>query len=101
LRAPAMSSSSLHDALPISVAAVRSTYPLHYSDAYVAEHDAEIVARSLATSAMRSTPEGRAGQLAAVQEHDTYDRLPEITVPTLRSEEHTSELQSPDHLVCR
>src|SRR5438552_6539134 len=24
-----------------------------------------------------------------------------ITVPTDRSEEHTSELQSPDHLVCR
>ena len=64
-------------------AAVRSTYPLHYSDAYVAEHDAEIVARSLATSSMRSTPEGRAGQLAAVQEHDTYDRLPEIKAPTL------------------
>src|SRR5438552_22813 len=36
-----------------------------------------------ATSSMRSTPEGRAGQLAAVQEHDTYDRLPEIKAPTL------------------
>src|SRR5947208_4858559 len=23
------------------------------------------------------------------------------TLPTIRSEEHTSELQSPDHLVCR
>ncbi len=64
-------------------AAVRSTYPLHYSDEYVAAHDAEIVARALANQALRSTPEGRAGQLAAVQQHDTFDRLPQISAPTL------------------
>ena len=29
----------------------------------------------------------------------TYNRLP--TETSYRSEEHTSELQSPDHLVCR
>src|SRR5258708_13220651 len=28
-------------------------------------------------------------------------RLPRRTTPGSRSEEHTSELQSPDHLVCR
>src|SRR5258708_15408341 len=28
------------------------------------------------------------------------DRSPELTI-MMRSEEHTSELQSPDHLVCR
>src|SRR5258708_29918869 len=28
-------------------------------------------------------------------------KLPGFCLPALRSEEHTSELQSPDHLVCR
>jgi pimeloyl-ACP methyl ester carboxylesterase len=65
------------------VAAVRSTYPLHYSEAYVAAHDAEIVERSLANAHLRSTPEGRMGQLVAVNEHDTYGRLHQITAPTL------------------
>jgi pimeloyl-ACP methyl ester carboxylesterase len=63
--------------------AVRATYPLHYSDAYAAAHDAEIVARSLANQHLRSTPEGRAAQLAAVQAHDTYDALPRIKAPAL------------------
>ena len=63
--------------------AVRSTYFMHYSDAYAAAHDAEIVERSLANASLRATPEGRAGQLAAVQGHDTYERLREIAHPTL------------------
>ncbi len=64
-------------------AAVRVTYPLHYSDAYAAAHDEEIVARSRANEQLRSTPEGRAAQLAAVQAHDTGDALPGIATPTL------------------
>lgn len=64
-------------------AAVRSTYPLHYSDAYVAVHDAEIVERSLANAHLRSTAEGRAGQLEAVMQHDTLDRLPALAIPAL------------------
>ncbi|HYM27597.1 MAG TPA: alpha/beta hydrolase [Steroidobacteraceae bacterium] len=63
--------------------AVRSLYPLHYSDAFSAAHDAEIVERARATAALRSTAEGRAGQLAAVQAHDTLAELPRITAPTL------------------
>ncbi len=63
-------------------AAVRSTYALNYSDTYVAAHDAEIVARSLANAELRSTPEGRATQLAAVLAHDTQARLREIACPT-------------------
>lgn len=63
-------------------AAVRSTYALNYSDAYVAAHDAEIVARSLANAELRSTPEGRATQIAAAQAHDTQGRLREIACPT-------------------
>ena len=66
------------------VAAVRSTYALNYSDAYVAAHDTDIVARSLANAALRSTPEGRATQIAAVQAHDTHARLRQITCPTFR-----------------
>ena len=63
--------------------AVRATYPLNYSDAYAKAHDAEIVARSLANQHLRSTPEGRAAQLAAVQAHDTYALLPGVAAPTL------------------
>ncbi len=65
------------------VAAVRATYPLHYSEDYVAAHDAEIVARTLANEHLRSTAGGRAAQLAAVQGHNTFDRLGEIAAPTL------------------
>ena len=64
-------------------AAVRSTYPMHYSDAYVAAHDAEIVERALANAHLRSTPEGRAAQLEAVMQHDTLDRLGALSVATL------------------
>lgn len=64
-------------------AAVRSTYPLHYSDAYIAAHDAEIVERSLANAHLRSTPAGRMGQLVAVSQHDTFDRLATLATPTL------------------
>jgi 3-oxoadipate enol-lactonase len=74
-----MAAAQLADA----AAAVRSTYPLHYSDTYAATHDKEITARALANAHLRSTPAGRAGQLAAVSGHDTWERLPEIVAPTL------------------
>lgn len=64
-------------------AAVRSTYFLNYSDAYVAAHDAEIVARALKNAGLRSTPEGQASQMAAVQGHDTAAVLKDIRQPTL------------------
>ena len=64
------------------VESTRMRYPLHYSDAYIAEHDGEIIARSLATAHMRPTEFGRAGQLAAVQSHDVSARLGEIASPT-------------------
>ena len=64
------------------VESTRMRYPLHYSDAYIAEHDGEIIARSLATAHMRPPDAGRAGQLAAVQSHDVSSRLGEIAAPT-------------------
>jgi pimeloyl-ACP methyl ester carboxylesterase len=64
-------------------AAVRSTYFLNYSEAYAAAHDAEIVARAEQNAELRSTPEGRASQMAAVQGHDTDALLKDIRQPTL------------------
>ena len=63
-------------------AATRMRYPMHYSNAYIAAHDAEIVGHSIATAHLRSTAEGRNGQLAAVGTHDAYARLSQIASPT-------------------
>lgn len=65
------------------IEAVRSTYFINYSDAYVASHDGEIAERALRNQHLRSSPEGRATQIAAVQAHDTLRRLQEITQATL------------------
>src|SRR5207244_9712577 len=40
-------------------------------------------------------------QLHVVEGDVKSDRKPQRAGPQYRSEEHTSELQSPDHLVCR
>jgi pimeloyl-ACP methyl ester carboxylesterase len=64
-------------------AAMRSTYALNYSDEFVAEHDGLLAERALANQHLRSTPEGRASQLHAVQHHDTAARLGEIAHPAL------------------
>jgi pimeloyl-ACP methyl ester carboxylesterase len=64
-------------------AAVRSTMPLHYTDAFIESDGHLIEQRAVETADLRSTPEGRALQLAAVQTHDTYDQLPNVTCPTL------------------
>lgn len=68
---------------PDPAKAVRMRYPLHYSDEYAAAHDAEIVARALAEQEWRCSPEGRAGQIAAMRTHDVADRLPSIAAPAL------------------
>lgn len=65
------------------VEALRNNYPVNYSDAYAARHDAELVGRALANAGLRSTPEGRAQQIAAIQGHDTTARLGALLHPTL------------------
>jgi pimeloyl-ACP methyl ester carboxylesterase len=60
------------------VEAMRSTYFINYSDEFVAEWDSVLAERALANQGLRSLPEGRAGQIHAVQNHDTHDRLSEI-----------------------
>src|SRR5207244_13364366 len=92
---------SLHDALPISSESGRAMFPFPE------------IGRTLATNTV-------AGARAMVARAESYERVPDMghsrkysTVsppcrnksvrnrPALaRSEEHTSELQSPDHLVC-
>src|SRR5690348_18511269 len=70
---------SLHDALPISAQFI-------FRQAYAVEHDDHILAAVGAEAAQVQAKIGRRVQALAA-EH--------------RSEEHTSELQSPVHLVCR
>lgn len=65
------------------VEAVRSTYFINYSDEFCDANDSAIVERAQRTAHLRSTPEGRAGQINAVQGHDTLARLGEIAHPTL------------------
>src|SRR5207244_12507146 len=86
---------SLHDALPISVV-----------PANLAEHHREVVVQRARrkNAANRRLP----GVPVCVDEPGHHDhpgrvdhlRVRDSEVPA-RSEEHTSELQSPDHLVCR
>jgi len=65
------------------VEAMRSTYALNYSDGFIANNDAILAERARKNEHLRSTPEGQAGQLHAVQNHDSNARLAEIAAPTL------------------
>src|SRR5258708_13121895 len=49
----------------------------------------------------QSLPAFRISSSKAGTESRVYLSSPPCNTKTLRSEEHTSELQSPDHLVCR
>src|SRR5688500_20292237 len=70
---------SLHDALPILVEPVREFLLVQFG--------------------LREAPEGTDGAAAAQQvAQELHDQVSE---PAPRSEEHTSELQSPCNLVCR
>src|SRR5258708_33646053 len=75
---------SLHDALPISVRRGRFRF-LRLGRAYVFQRHEPIFSAGLFA----------AGFFAWTARHDPGAQL------VWRSEEHTSELQSPDHLVCR
>src|SRR5207244_11838689 len=50
---------------------------------------------------LASLPTGQPSEDVAVAWFTSFTSVPEPGSLTLRSEEHTSELQSPDHLVCR
>src|SRR5258708_39868657 len=78
---------SLHDALPIWTAHGhrRAAVPRHRRGAHCAPGTYSIGEHRKHGQCRRGWPDRGADSCAAVQ----------------RSEEHTSELQSPDHLVCR
>jgi pimeloyl-ACP methyl ester carboxylesterase len=65
------------------VEAMRSTYFINYSDEFASQWDARLAERAVANQDLRSTPEGRTGQIHAVQNHDTHDRLHGIAHSTL------------------
>src|SRR5207244_11936571 len=92
---------SLHDALPISVRYVYTTHGK--SDAPITEVDLptfqqqvkrvrDLIPRGVTLCAVLKNGEP-VGWLA--------DAMARAAKVDYRSEEHTSELQSPDHLVCR
>src|SRR5207244_8673342 len=84
-RAPDLHPLSLHDALPISLVRGRLMLPQLWS-----------MSGSVARAAAPATSRGGCPPYCPL----TAPRS-STSRPVARSEEHTSELQSPDHLVCR
>jgi 3-oxoadipate enol-lactonase len=63
--------------------AFEANLPILYSDAFVAAHKQEMLARAEKYADLRATPQGVQGQMQAIVGHDTYERLPDFRVPTL------------------
>src|SRR5258708_16221705 len=84
---------SLHDALPISRRALVEGRGLDFEDGLAGE------------KLPRWIRPGVKGMLDVVHEAEALFRHQPVMqrqrIALVRSEEHTSELQSPDHLVCR
>src|SRR5690606_41906114 len=92
---PAIYTLSLHDALPISCQEYRPAAALPGSRA----HSADIFLISVTSYPDQSMlAEVVQGGQRFVLEAERYDL---ITIIGIRSEEHTSELQSRENLVCR
>src|SRR5207244_13544464 len=68
------------------------------SDLYLARHGETEWSKSGQHTSLTDIPLTAAGEAAAKM---IGTRLAGIPFARVRSEEHTSELQSPDHLVCR
>src|SRR5947208_4959245 len=79
---------SLHDALPI------------WGRDRAIDRDRHAHSPDVPAGVGRSVPSGRVGEPRLDLRQDVPGRGPRV-VRRVRSEEHTSELQSPDHLVCR
>src|SRR5207253_10106493 len=90
---------SLHDALPISrCRGLLIPIPVAASPlADAARHRAQIQYREALANALARF------SIDVVHLHgiDFLEYLPDAGIPVVRSEEHTSELQSRGHLVCR
>src|SRR5207244_8472406 len=91
---------SLHDALPIYALAVVGPVGALAEGRDLLDMRGQMVGRALAGLGFRG--QGRTGgerKYGHQKRYGTHSRIAGKTVD--RSEEHTSELQSPDHLVCR
>src|SRR5207244_13033642 len=88
---PQLATRSLHDALPILDLNAARTVLGTYNEVWNANRDG--------LPADATSPELRDQFLRSYPLHPKL--LEMLTEKTARSEEHTSELQSPDHLVCR
>src|SRR5207244_8898994 len=98
---PSASTLPLHDALPISQAQGPHAAPARLRRRRASRPPAPPRPGGLDTAArLRPAVRGDAGSLAADAARGTADP-PVPPEASERSEEHTSELQSPDHLVCR
>src|SRR5690606_42048929 len=90
---------SLHDALPICLLSEnrnRSIESRRYMDFSERLDDLKaVIMASIATPNLRDTARG------AIQFRHLITFLSSLHAPNLRSEEHTSELQSRENLVCR
>jgi len=64
-------------------AAFNATLPILYSDAFAAGNRELLFERAQANVNLRAPEAGVQGQMAAIVAHDTYERLPGITAPTL------------------
>src|SRR5207244_12747926 len=95
-----IASLSLHDALPISETPPHVLRALKLTDLW------DFYSDSRSTPVTLRLKETEALQINAFNVHALLNVLEEFQPDVaylwmLRSEEHTSELQSPDHLVCR
>src|SRR5207244_13015164 len=92
---------SLHDALPISFEVARVDHGDRHEDHVLEETRERLLERQEQVNAHASElahQEGR-GWLAGIGLAPGARRRRQVE-EVARSEEHTSELQSPDHLVC-
>src|SRR5207244_13002664 len=95
---PATHPLSLHDALPISFVALLNTFALSpFLPAIAAEFGAPVALLGQVPALMMLTAAGLGLAIGPIADRVGHRRVLLLG----RSEEHTSELQSPDHLVCR
>src|SRR5207244_12644921 len=97
-RPPDLPTLSLHDALPIS-RTTRSVCPTRYASSCPLSASHTSTGGSFdAVTIRRPSPDHASQRMPARWPRSAITCRP---LAASRSEEHTSELQSPDHLVCR
>src|SRR5207244_10685516 len=92
---------SLHDALPISVEFQVQRLPVDTRGRCHSPTKARAPAITMKKSASIAAPSCRSIKAAETAGSFLIALCAPMPLKNVRSEEHTSELQSPDHLVCR